>query len=449
MKIKTQNMTEGRLGIQILRFSIPLMISNVIQVMFNMADIAVVGRFAGAVALGAVGSTATLVTLFTGFLMGFGNGVNVVAARSFGARRSEDLRQNVHTSCLICLSFGILLLLGGLFFGRDLLEILNTKPELIDGATLYLQIYFWGMPAVALYNFGSGVLSAVGDTKRPLYFLLISGVLNVVLNLVFVIGFQWDVAGVALASVISQYLSAGLIVGALFRGKEAYNLRWSAMRINPRKAAVLLKLGLPCGLQYAIFAIANLFIQVGVNRFDAITVAGNSAAANADGLVYDVSTACSSFVGQNFGAGKRDRILKSYFISMAYSFGAGALLGVGLVIFGRQFLGLFTTDPAVIDAGMMRLTVMGFSYAVSAFMDVTIAASRGLGKSVLPTAFVIGGCCVFRIIWVYTVFAWMPTMMVLYSVYVLTWIVTSTAEIMYFARCYRQVDFTNRNRLSG
>ena len=445
MKIKTQNMTEGRLGTQILRFSIPLMISNVIQVMFHMADIAVVGRFAGSAALGAVGSTATLVTLFTGFLMGFGNGVNVLAARSFGARRDEDLRQNVHTSALICLLFGLLLLAGGLLFGRDLLEILNTKAELIDGADLYLRIYFWGMPAVALYNFGSGVLSAVGDTKRPLYILLFAGLLNVLLNLAFVIGLHMDVAGVAYASVISQYLSAILIVLALFRGSEAYHLRWSAMRITPRKAAVLLKLGLPCGLQYAIFAIANLFIQVGVNRFDAITVAGNSAAANADGLVYDVMvafcTACSSFVGQNFGAGKRDRILKSYYISMAYSFGAGAILGIGLVIFGRQFLGLFTTETAVIDAGMTRLTVMGFSYAVSAFMDVTIAASRGLGKSVIPTAFVIGGCCVFRIIWVYTVFAWMPTMTVLYAVYILTWIVTSTAEILYFARCYRKARF--------
>ena len=443
MKIRSQNMTEGPLGRQILRFSIPLMISNVLQVLFHMSDIAVVGRFAGPVALGAVGSTATLVTLFTGFFMGFGNGVNVLTARCFGAKRQEDLRQTVHTSALICLLFGVILLAAGLLFGRDLLELLNTKAELIEGAALYLRVYFWGMPAVALYNFGSGVLSAVGDTKRPLYILLGAGVLNVVLNLLFVIGFRMDVAGVALASVVSQYLSATLIILALFRGREAYNLRWRAMTVNGRKAAMLLRLGLPCGLQYAIFAIANLFIQVGVNTFDATTVSGNSAAANADGLVYDMMaafcTACSSFIGQNYGAGKRERIRKSYFISVAYSFGVGALLGLGLVLFGRQFLGLFTTEPAVIDAGMKRLTVMGCSYAVSAFMDVTIAASRGLGKSVVPTIFVIVGCCVLRIVWVYTVFAWWPTMTVLYAVYILSWVLTSVAEILYFTKCYRAV----------
>lgn len=442
MERRTKNLTEGPLGRKILVFSIPLVLSNLLQVLFNMSDIAVVGRFAGAAALGSVGSTVTLVALFTGFLIGVGGAVNVLVARYLGAESPEDVGETVHTAFLICLAVGIVILGIGAAFSMGMLRLLNTKDELIDGAALYLRIYFLGMPAMAVYNFGNAVFSAAGDTRRPLAYLFCAGVINVLLNLFFVIVCRMDVAGVALASVISQYISAIAIVCALMRSREAYGMRLKKLRLHREKARFVLSLGLPSGAQNAIFYLANLFIQRGVNSFDAIMVAGNSAAANADALVFDVMsafyTACASFMSQNFGAGRRDRVLRSFYVSLAYSFGAGALIGGLLVVFGNGFLSLFTREAAVVEAGMMRLRVMGMTYAVSAFMDCGIAASRGLGKSFVPMLIVIMGSCVFRVIWVYTVFAHFHTVLSLYLLYVFSWAITAAAEIWYFARVYRR-----------
>lgn len=442
MQEKKQDLTTGSLWKQILLFSIPLMISNVLQVLFNMADIAVVGRFVGAEALGAVGSTATLVALFTGILIGISGGINVLVALHIGAKSTKDVKETVHTAALVSLGVGVLLLIVGVFFSGEILTLLNTKEELIDGANRYLAIYFLGMPALALYNFGNAVFSAAGDTKRPLLYLMIAGCVNVVLNLFFVIVCGMDVEGVAIASVISQYISAVLVVGNLMLCKEDYGIRIKELRIYKNKFKALATLGLPAGMQNAIFQIANLFVQAGVNSFSATMVSGNSAAANADALVYDVMAAfyvaCGTFMSQNYGAKKKERVLKSYFVSLAYSFGVGLLLGLSLVVFGRTFLGLFTTEAAVVDAGMKRLTIMGFSYCISAFMDCTIAASRGLGKTIVPTFVVIMGSCVFRIIWVNTIFAYFGTISSLYLLYVFSWSITAVAEIAYFVWVYRE-----------
>ena len=439
----TKDLTQGPLAKQILFFSLPLIVSNLLQVLFNMADLVVVGRFVGPEALGSVGSTKTLITLFTGFLMGMGSGVNVMVARYFGAQSRKDVEETVHTSVIICLITGVIILLCGLFFARGLLEMLNTKDELIDGAALYLRIYFLGMPAMAIYNFGNAVFSAVGDTKKPLLFLTTAGVANVFMNLFFVIVCGLDVAGVAIASAASQCVCAVLILASLFKSRDAIALRFRALRVHREKAKFVLRLGVPSGLQNAIFAVANLFIQSGVNTFDAVIVEGNAAAANSDALVYDVMNAfymaCSSFISQNLGAQKKERVTKSYFICLAYSFGAGAVLGLSLVLFGRQFLTLFTTDEAVRQAGMARLRVMGFSYMVSALMDNTIAASRGIGKSLVPTIIVIMGSCVFRVVWVYTVFAYFRTIDSLYLLYVFSWTITAAAEIAYFAASYKKL----------
>lgn len=436
-------MTQGRLSRQILLFSLPLMASNLLQVLFNMSDIAVVGRFAGPAALGAVGSTSTLVTLFTGFLIGLGGGVNALVARHYGAQDRDGINQTVSTALLVCLLFGAMLLGAGLSGARALLELLHTKEELLDGALRYLHIYFLGMPALALYNYGNAVFSAFGQTRRPLIYLAVAGVLNIALNLFFVIVCNLAEAGVAIASVISQYLSGLLLLLDLLRGQKRYGLKIAPRCLSADSARSVLVLGVPAGLQNAIFAIANLFVQAGVNSFETVMVEGNAAASNADGLVYDIMAAfyvaCSSFMGQNLGAGNRDRVKKSYLISLAYSFGIGALLGLGLVLFGRTFLGLFTQDAAVAEAGMYRLRIMGFSYMVSAFMDCTIAASRGLGKSIVPTVIVILGSCVFRVVWVYTVFAWFGTIASLYLLYIFSWSITAAAEIFYFVRCYRRL----------
>ena len=456
-KSQSYSLTEGPLLPAIVRFSIPLMLSNVLQVLFNMSDIAVVGRFAGSQALGAVGSTTILVTLFTGFLIGMGSGVNVVTARYLGARQHQAVSKTVHTSAILLLITGVLLLAFGFLFTPSMLRLLGTKDVLLDGAIRYLRIYLFGMPALAVFNFGNGVLSASGDTKHPLLFLSIAGVLNVLLNLLFVIVFQMAEAGVALASAVSQYVSAGLIVLSLARRPESsaglivlslarrpesIGLHRSLLRLDGNKSRQILSISIPSGLQNAIFAIANLFIQAGVNTFDAVMVEGNAAAANADALIYDVMAAvylaCSSFMSQNYGAGHRERVKKSYLLCLGLSFGIAAVMSAVLVIFGRNFLSLFTKDAEVVEAGLTRLKVMGCSYAFSALMDCTIAASRGLGRSMVPTVIVILGSCVFRVIWVFTVFAHFHTILSLYLLYIFSWTITGIAELCYFIHCYRE-----------
>ena len=442
MASREKNLTEGPLARQILVFSLPLVCSNLLQALFNMSDIAVVGRFAGSQALGSVGSTTIFVTLMTGFLIGLGGGVNVLVARFYGAEQPRDVEKSVHSSLLVCIAAGILLLVIGVAFSPALMRLLGTKPDLIDGAILYLRIYFLGMPAMAIYNFGNGVFSAVGNTRKPLVYLTIAGVLNIILNLFFVIVCRMSVAGVALASILTQYLSAFLILRALTRVEGCYGLRREKLHLDPVMTRSILGLGVPAGCQNAIFALANLFIQASINTFDTVVVRGNSAAANADPLVYDVMaafyTACASFMSQNFGAGKRARVKRSYFISLGYSFGIGAVMGLSLVFFGQTFLALFTTEQAVADAGMQRLVIMGLCYPISAFMDCTIAASRGLGRTIVPTFIVIMGSCVFRVVWVYTVFAYFGTLQSLYLLFVCSWTVTAIAEIIYFARIYKQ-----------
>ena len=402
MKSNTKSLTEGPLAKQILLVSLPLALSNLLQVLFNMSDVAVVGRFAGSTALGAVGSTSIFVTLFTGFLIGLSNGINVLVARFYGARHTDDVRRTVHSALVVSLIAGVVLLFVGLLGSPALLRLLNTKEDLLPGAILYLRVYFLGMPALALYNFGNAIFSAIGDTKKPLYFLSIAGVLNILLNLFFVIICKLDVVGVALASAISQCVSAALILHALTQVQDCYALHFREARLDPAMTRSILALGLPAGFQNAVFAIANLFIQAGVNSFDSLMVKGNSAAANADNLIYDCMAAfymaCASFMSQNYGAGKPDRVKKSYFIALGYS----------------------------------------FAYCVSAFMDCTIAASRGLGKTVVPTVIVILGSCVFRVIWVYTIFAHFHTIPALYLLYPCSWTLTALAEIAYFASCYKR-----------
>lgn len=440
-----KKLTSGNLWKQILLFGIPLMASNLLQVLFNMSDIAVVGRFSesGSKAIGAVGSTTILVNLYTGILIGIGSGVNVIVAKFFGAGDKKNLKEAVHTSAIISLFIGILLAVAGFFTANAFLRLLGTKADLIGGANTYLKIYMLGMPAVALYNFGNGTFSAIGNTKKPLLYLFIAGVLNVGLNLFFVIVFKMDVAGVALASIISQYVSAILVIAALFRENGDCKLSFGALKIHGDKAKTMLALGLPASFQNSIFNIANLFIQSAVNTFPSVVVEGNSAATNSDALVYQLMDAfyiaCSSFIGQNFGAGNKKRILHSYLICTIYSFAVGAVLGGGLVLFGKGFLSIFTDDPAVMQEGMARLKIMGFSYCISAFMDTTISASRGLGKTVVSTIIVIMGSCVFRVVWILTIFAKFRTITSIYLLYSCSWTITAIAEIIYFIYAYKKV----------
>lgn len=442
MKSYEMDLSTGSLWKKLFIYSVPLMFSNILQIVFNMADIAVVGKFAGSIALGSVGSTSTLVMLTTGLMIGLASGVNAITALYIGSKNKQNIQETIHTSAIICLGMGILIMTLGIAFSNAILSLMNTKDILMPGALLYFRIYMLGSPALSLYNFGNAVLSATGDTKRPLVYLSFSGVVNIVLNLIFVIVFHMDVAGVALASIIAQYISAFLILFTLFKSKETVALRMHLLKFTPDKAKRILKIGIPSAFQYAIFAIANIFVQTSVNSFDHVIVEGNSAASNSDSLVYDMMaafyTGCTSFIAQNLGAGKKERILKSYLIALFYSFALALILGIGLYVFRYPFLSLFTSDAAVIEAGTLRLTVMALSYSLSAFMDCTTAASRGLGYSTVPTIIIIMGSCVFRVIWIYTIFAHFHTITSLYLLFPCSWILTATAEIIYFRKIYKR-----------
>jgi len=442
MTRSSKDLTHGTLWKQILLFSFPLMLSNLLQVLFNMADVAVVGRFAGSLPLGSVGSTTNIVVMLTGFLVGMGGGVNALVARFFGADDKDAVSRTVHTAFIICFFTGIVISVCGLIIARPMLELLNTKPELIEGALLYLRIYVLGSPALAMFNYGNAIFSAVGDTKKPLIYLFAAGIINVILNLFFVIVLGMDVDGVAIASIISQYISAFLVLRALIKSDDAIALRPSKVSFDKDKAINIIAIGIPSGLQMAVFQTANLFIQTSLNSFNAVTVAGSAAAGNADSIIYNIIasfyTACSSFIGQNYGAGNKERIMKTYRLCFAFSFFIGLTLGITILVFGPQFLSIFNKESDVIAAGMKRLSVIMPAVAFSSLTDNAMAASRGLGKCTIPTIILLMGSCVFRIIWVLTVFAYFKTIESLYLLYFFSWTLTGIFEIIYFKYAYKK-----------
>ncbi len=442
MAHSTKDLTHGTLWKQILIFSFPLMLSNLLQVLFNMADVAVVGRFAGSMPLGSVGSTTNTVVMLTGFLVGMGGGVNALVARFFGAEDKKAVQETVHTAFVICFLTGIIIMISGIIISRPMLTLLNTKPELIEGALLYLRIYVLGAPALAMFNYGNAIFSAVGNTKKPLIYLFIAGIINVILNLFFVIVLGMEVEGVALASIISQYISAFLVLRSLIKAEDTISLKLSKVSFDKDKAINIVAIGIPSGLQMAVFQTANLFIQTSLNSFSAVTVAGSAAAGNADSIIYNIIasfyTACSSFIGQNYGAGNKERIKKTYRLCFGFSFTIGMALGITVLIFGPQFLSIFNKEADVIAAGMKRLSVIMPAVAFSSLTDNAMAASRGLGKCTVPTIILLMGSCVFRIIWVLTVFAYFGTIESLYLLYFFSWTITGIFEIIYFKFAYKK-----------
>ena len=441
--------TQGSLFTGIILFSLPLIASQILQVLFNISDVIIVGKGIqdSTIPVGAVSSTSTLLTLFTGFMIGLGAGINVKTAQYLGANKSDDVKKTVDTSLVISVITGIVIFVVCFFLARPLLELLKTKDELIDKAVLYFKIYAFGMPALAIFNYGNGVLSAAGDTKRPLIYLTVAGFMNVGLNLFFVLVCGLDVEGVGLASVITQYISGIAVIIRLIRIKDVHRLDFKTFSLSGKKAGEVLILGVPAGIQNCIFAIANIFIQTGINEFPYKEVTGINTAQYADTIIYNVMaafyTACSTFMGQNYGAGKKDRVLKSYFISMLYACLFGLVLGAFCFYKGDIFLRLFDDDPEVIAAGMEKLKIVGFAFCISAFMDNTIAASRGIGKSLVPTIIVIIGSCIFRIVWIYTVFAHFKTITSLFLLYPVSWAITAVAEMAYFFVSFRKTKFTS------
>ena len=432
------DMCSGPILRKMLMFALPLMLSSILQLLFNAADIVVVGKFAGDNSLAAVGSNTALINLLTNLFIGLSIGANVVAARHYGAKAWDDLRRTVHTAMLLSMLSGALLLVLGVIGAEQMLIWMQTPEEVLPLATVYLRIYFLGMISTMVYNFCSALLRAVGDTKRPLYFLLCAGIINVILNLLFVIGFQMDVMGVAIATVISETVSALLVLRCLVKEKGGIHLELRAMRIDRKKMLQILRIGLPAGFQGVVFALSNVVIQSSVNIFGNIVVAGNSAAANLEGFVYMAMNAfyqtTLSFVSQNYGAGEQKRINRIVLLGEACVIVTGTLLGNMVVFFGNDLLQIYSNNPEVIAAGMVRLHYISMIYALCGIMDVMVGALRGIGYSIMPMIVSIVGVCVLRLIWLATVFQ-IPEFHKIETVYLsypVTWILTSLVYIVFF-----------------
>ena len=432
------DMCSGPILRKMLMFALLLMLSSILQLLFNAADIVVVGKFAGDNSLAAVGSNTALINLLTNLFIGLSIGANVVAARHYGAKAWDDLRRTVHTAMLLSMLSGALLLVLGVIGAEQMLIWMQTPEEVLPLATVYLRIYFLGMISTMVYNFGSALLRAVGDTKRPLYFLLCAGIINVILNLLFVIGFQMDVMGVAIATVISETVSALLVLRCLVKEKGGIHLELRAMRIDRKKMLQILRIGLPAGFQGVVFALSNVVIQSSVNIFGNIVVAGNSAAANLEGFVYMAMNAfyqtTLSFVSQNYGAGEQKRINRIVLLGEACVIVTGTLLGNMVVFFGNDLLQIYSNNPEVIAAGMVRLHYISMIYALCGIMDVMVGALRGIGYSIMPMIVSIVGVCVLRLIWLATVFQ-IPEFHKIETVYLsypVTWILTSLVYIVFF-----------------
>ena len=439
------DMCSGAILPKLLQFTVPLMCSSVLQLLFNAADIIVVGRFAGDNSLAAVGSNSSIIALLTNLFIGLSVGANILAARFFGANDRESLSQTVHTSMLISLLSGIFLAIAGACGARTILVWMQTPSNVLDLATLYLRIYFLGMPAIMLYNFGAALLRAVGDTRRPLYFLLTAGIVNVILNLFFVIVCSLDVAGVALATVISQCISAFLVVLCMIRETGAVHLDLRKLHIWPVRLKQILQTGLPAGFQGILFALSNVVIQSSINSFGETIMAGNAAAANLENFIYVSLNAFYqgniSFTSQNLGAGKLDRIPKILHCAQLCVLVLGTFLGVLAALFGPQLLGIYSQSPDVISAGMDRLLIVGITYAICGLMDTTVGSLRGIGYSVLPMLVTLIGACGLRILIVATLFQ-VPgfhTVQTVYWSYPISWTLTFLAHICCYCWAFRRV----------
>lgn len=437
------DMCNGPLLKKILIFYFPLMLSGVLQLLFNAADIVVVGRFAGSQALAAVGSTSALINLLVNVFIGLSVGANVLVARFYGAGLKKDLSEMVHTSIMTALAAGVFLVIVGIGVARPALQLMGTPADVIDPAVLYMQIYFAGMPAMMAYNFGAAILRAVGDTKRPLYFLLIAGVVNVVLNLIFVTVFHMGVAGVAIATVASQVISAWLVMRCLIYTDSDYRLVLRELRIYPQKMWKMIQIGIPAGLQGALFSISNVLIQSSVNSFGAIAMAGNTAAANIEGFIYTSMNALYqtsiSFTGQNYGARNYKRIGKILLICEGLVIIVGLVMGNGAYLLGNKLLWLYTTEAEVLPYGMLRLSIIASLYFICGMMDVIVGSLRGIGCSLLPMFVSLTGACLFRVVWIYTIFQQFRSLKTLYISYPISWTLTFSAHLICFIVLYRRL----------
>lgn len=441
----TIDMCNGPILKKMLMFSVPLMCSSVLQLLFNAADIVVVGNFAGDNSLAAVGSNTALIGLLTNLFVGLSIGANVLSAKYYGAKDERNLAEAVHTSIFLSIISGIILTIIGAVGARKILIWMQTPDEVLDLAASYLRVCFLGMIPTMLYNFGSAILRSVGDTKRPLYFLLAAGIVNVILNLFLVVVLKLDVVGVAIATVISQCISAWLIIRCLEHEEGGIHLDIHRLHLDKKIFVEIMEIGLPAGFQGILFSLSNVIIQSSVNSFGATIMAGNSAAANVEQFVYFAMNAfyqsTISFTSQNYGAKKYHRIKKILLTGQFCVITVGIVFGNLVVLFGHQLLELYTSSEEVIQAGIIRFGIVARTYALCGIMDVMVGALRGIGYSVMPMIVSLMGACVFRLVWIATIFHIdrFHSVQVVYDSYPISWIVTNIVHIICFIWAMKKI----------
>lgn len=441
---KVVNMLEGPLLGPIFLFAMPLFITSVLQLAFNAVDIIVVGKFTGHHALAAVGATGPVINLLVTMFMGISIGASVIMGQNVGARDFKNAQDTLHTAIGISILGGILVLFAGIFTAMPLLRLMQTPPEVIELSGEYLKIYYIGMPGFMVYNFGSALLRAIGDSRRPMYFLTISGIFNVICNLIFVIVFKMGVAGVAIATTISQYIAAALIVASLLKADGYMKLFIDKIRISKDKALGMMKIGLPAGFQGALFSISNILIQSGINSFGSVVMAGNTAAGNLEGFVYmgmnAVYQTSLSFTSQNMGAKQYDRVKKIFWTCVRVVIVVGLVLGVGAWLLGDKLLRLYTDEPEVIKYGVERLGVVSATYFLCGIMDTMVGGLRGMGYSITPMIISLTAVCILRMIWIATIFQSIHTPDILYLSYPVSWTVAAIGNYVNYLYAMKKLD---------
>ena len=434
------DMCNGTIMDKLISFSVPLILSGILQLLFNAVDIIVVGRFSGSQALAAVGSTTALINIFTNLFIGISLGANVLAARFYAAQKDKEMSETVHTAIMLALISGVVMLFVGIFFARGALELMGTPDDVIGQSTLYMRIYFAGMPFFMLYNYGAAILRAVGDTKRPLLFLIVSGVVNACLNLFLVIAFHLGVAGVAIATVTAQGISCALVLRCLQRSQASYQLRFRDLKIRGCYVQQIFQVGLPAGIQSTVINFSNALLQSSVNSFGSIAMAGYTAANNLFGFLYvstnSITQACMSFTSQNYGVGKWKRMDRVLFDCIILSVVVMLTLGGGMYFFGPEVLKIYTTNPRVISCGMEVLTYTTLTYFLCGIMDLLPGALRGMGYSSVPMILSIIGTVGTRIVWIFGIFPNHRSLDILFISYPVSWMITIVLQVIcfYFVR---------------
>lgn len=436
------DLTTGSVAKKLLIFAVPLMLSGILQLLYSAFDMIVLGTFSSDESMAAVSSTGSLVNLFVNFFLGLSVGSSVIMAKYYGANDYDNARKTLHTTMLASIIVGVVVTIIGIVFATPMLVLMDATPNLIDRSSLYLQIYFSGIIFNIIYNFGAAILRAIGDTKRPLIYLSIAGVLNILFNLLFVIVFKMDVAGVALGTIISEAVSAILIVVTLFRSEGVLKLVVKELKLDGKIFKDILLVGIPAGLQSVVFNVSNVIIQSRINSFGDLAVAGNGAASSLEGFVYAgmnaVYQATISFTSQNLGAGKFKNIKKTLAYSYLYTIIVSFAIGGLILILPNLFIGLYVKSPEALEFAKERLFIMILTYFLCGFMDCTSGAMRGMGYSTSSMLMTVIGIVGFRITWIYTFFEMNRTLANLYLSYPISWTITWLIELIVYIWIFKR-----------